>query len=128
LKLPTKKEHYLRNIDVDNKHISCSVRGRQDENWVTRHAQWIEVWNNRRDLTLNGLSMLGPLQHTMEYMSWYISNSFLYLSVPQMLNDPRMHCASTSANVPPPRQAKHDFNTPPPPPSMDGARIQFLQI
>jgi len=39
-----------------------------------------------------------------------------------MLNDPRMHRASTSANVPPPRQTRHDFNTPPPPPGMEGTR------
>ena len=84
--------------NLDHLH-KLDMRGRQDENWVTRHAQWIEVWNNRHDLTLNGLPMLGPLQHTIEYMSWYISNSFLYLSVPQMLNDPRMYRASTSANV-----------------------------
>ena len=89
--------------------------------------QWIEVWNNRCDLTLNGLPILGPLQHTMEYMSWYISSSFLCLLVSQMLNDPGMHHASTLANVPPPRQTRHDFNTPPPPPGMEEQGIQFLQ-
>jgi len=47
---------------------------------------------------------------------------FLYLSVPQMLNDPRMHRASTSTNVPPPQQTRHDFNTPPPPSGMEGRR------
>jgi len=54
---------------------------------------------------------MGPLQHTMEYMSWYISNSSLYLSVPQMLNDPRMHRALTSTNVPPtkPYATRHDL-------------------
>jgi len=98
------------------------MRGRQDENWVTRHAQWIHVWNNRHDLTLTGVPMLGPLQHTMEYMSWYTSNSCLYLSVPQMLNDPRMHRQSTSTNVPPPPQTTHDLNTPPPPQDIEGIR------
>jgi len=107
--------------NLDHLH-KLDMRGRQDENWVTRHAQWIEVWNNQHDLTLNGLPMLRPLQHTIEYMSWYISNSFLYLSIPQMLNDPRMHRASTSANVPPPQQTRHDFNTPPPPSGMEGRR------
>ena len=66
--------------------------------------------------------MLGPLQHTMEYMSWYTSNSCLYLSVPQMLNDPRMHRQSTSTNVPSPPQTMHDLNTPPPPQGMEGTR------
>ncbi|QCE00167.1 hypothetical protein DEO72_LG7g1454 [Vigna unguiculata] len=66
--------------------------------------------------------MLGPLQHTMEYMSWYTSNSCIYLSVPQMLNDPIMHRQSTSTNVPPPPQTTHDLNTPPSPQGMEGTR------
>jgi len=49
-------------------------------------------------------------------MSWYISNSCICLSVPQMLNDPRMHYASTSTYIPPtePYATMHELNTPPP--------------
>ena len=39
-----------------------------------------------------------------------------------MLNDPRMHRASISANVSRPRQTRHDLNTPPPPRGMEGTR------
>jgi len=88
----------LNNLDHLHK---LDMKGIQDENWVTRHAQWIEVWKNRSELTLNGLPMLGPLVHTSKYMSWYISNSCLFLSVQQMLNDPRMHRDTTSTYVPP---------------------------
>ena len=54
------------NLDYLHK---LDMRGREDENSVCKHAQWIEVWKNRRELTLNGLLMLGPLVHTSEYMS-----------------------------------------------------------
>jgi len=66
--------------------------------------------------------MLRPLVHTLEYMSWYIANSCLFLSVPQMLNDPRMHRASISINVPriEPYATTHYLNTPPPQRGMEG--------
>ncbi|BAT96203.1 hypothetical protein VIGAN_08310300 [Vigna angularis var. angularis] len=84
--------------NLDDLH-KVDMKGKQDENWGTRHAQWIDVWNNRRDLTLTGIPVLGPLIHTSEYMSWYFENAILFLSVPQMLNDPRMHRALTSTHL-----------------------------
>lgn len=49
--------------NLDDLH-KVDMRGIQDENSVTEHAQWICVWNNRRDLTLNGLIVLLVLDHT----------------------------------------------------------------
>ncbi|XP_029128999.1 protein MAIN-LIKE 1-like [Cajanus cajan] len=74
--------------NLDNLH-NIDMRGRQDENWVTRHAQWIDIWNNRREHTLMGHPMQGPLFHTREYMEWYMANSIYFLSVPRLLQDPR---------------------------------------
>ncbi|XP_020208668.1 uncharacterized protein LOC109793607 [Cajanus cajan] len=76
--------------NLDNLH-NIDMRGRQDENWVTRHAQWIDIWNNRREHTLMGHPMQGPLFHTREYMEWYMANSIYFLSVPRLLQDPRTH-------------------------------------
>ena len=46
--------------NLDHLH-NLDMREIQDENWVTRHVQWIGVWNNQREVKLNGLRMLGPL-------------------------------------------------------------------
>jgi len=58
------------------------------------------MWNNRRELTLTGRPIHGPLFHSREYMEWYMANSIYFLSVPHLLNDPR-----TQQNPPP----KHTF-------------------
>ncbi|KAL2348422.1 hypothetical protein Fmac_002422 [Flemingia macrophylla] len=65
------------------------MRGRHDENWALTHAKWIDIWNNRADLTLIGHPVQGPLFHTRDYMQWYMTNSIYFLSVPPPLQDPR---------------------------------------
>jgi len=47
------------------------------------------MWNNRRELTLTGRPIHGPLFHSREYMEWYVANSIYFLSMPHILNDPR---------------------------------------
>jgi len=49
------------------------MRRRYDEIWQTKHARWINMWNNRRKLTLTSHLIHGPLFHNREYMKWYIS-------------------------------------------------------
>ena len=72
------------------------MRGRHDENWQTKHARWINMWNNHRELTLTGRPIHRPLFHSKEYMEWYMVNSIYFLLVSHLLNDPR-----TQQNQPP---------------------------
>ncbi|KOM37275.1 hypothetical protein LR48_Vigan03g065600 [Vigna angularis] len=106
------------------------MRGSQDENWVTRHSQWIDMWNNRRQLTLSGIPVLGPLVHTSEYMSWYFENAILFLSIPQMLNDPRMQRASTLTHLHSPEyhDSRDHQNSPHVEASMDARRHSILSF
>jgi len=65
------------------------MRGRHDKNWQTKDARWINMWNNRCELTLTGRPIHGPLFHSREYMEWYMANSIYFLLVPHLLNDPQ---------------------------------------
>ncbi|KAG2403368.1 uncharacterized protein HKW66_Vig0186550 [Vigna angularis] len=53
----------------------------------------------RESLVGSTVKLNGPLVHTSEYMFWCFENAILFLSIPQMLNDPRMHRASTSTHL-----------------------------
>ena len=72
------------------------MRGRHDENWQTKYARWINMYNNRRELTLTSRPIHGPLLHSTEYMEWYMANSIYVLLVSHLLNDPQ-----TQQNPPP---------------------------
>ena len=63
------------------------MRGQSNESFQTKHAKWINMWNNCRELTLSGRSMHGPLFHSREYMEWYMANSIYLLLVSQILKD-----------------------------------------
>jgi len=63
--------------NLDHLH-KLDMKGRQDENWITRNAQWIKIWNNRCNLTLNGLPMLGPLQHTITTKKILFSGGYFF--------------------------------------------------
>jgi len=53
------------------------------------HAEWINIWKNKRNDVLTGQWVEGIVTHTPTYMEWYRKNTILFLSVAQQLNDPR---------------------------------------
>jgi len=49
---PTNNIDHLHKIDMGRRQVG---------NHVTKHDQWINIWNNRRQLTLSDILMFGPL-------------------------------------------------------------------
>ena len=58
-------------MDMDALH-GINARGHDDQNWATRFACFIDLWNNRLNNVSSGPLLQRPLHSRSEYIQWYI--------------------------------------------------------
>ncbi|CAL0306460.1 unnamed protein product [Lupinus luteus] len=56
------------------------LRGKNDYNWPEKHNEWIQIWNNRNDYIVTGMSANQPLYHYSDYMQCYLPRTRKFIS------------------------------------------------
>ncbi|KAK8580765.1 hypothetical protein V6N12_071017 [Hibiscus sabdariffa] len=69
------------NIEYYLQHIHSAHRGRFDENWIVKQADFISVWEERHTRWAEDLSPLqaNDFEFDTEYYSWYLENGKPFL-------------------------------------------------
>ncbi|KAK9002082.1 hypothetical protein V6N11_024771 [Hibiscus sabdariffa] len=68
-------------LSPTRQHIHSAHRGRFDENWIVKQADFISVWEERHTLWAEDLSPLqaNDFEFDTEYYSWYLENGKPFL-------------------------------------------------
>jgi len=72
-------------MNLDRLH-QIGMQGNHYNDWMEYHAEYINIWKNKRNDVLTRQRVEGIVTHTPVYMEWYMKNTILFLSVAQQLN------------------------------------------
>ncbi|CAL0313458.1 unnamed protein product [Lupinus luteus] len=66
-------------VNLEKQH-KMDLRGKNDYNWLEKHNEWIQIWNNRNDYIVTGMPANQPLYHYSDYMQWYLPRTRKFIS------------------------------------------------
>ena len=72
----------LRLTDNQQALHSLDRRGKGNQDWITRHAAYIDVWTDRPNHVEDGAVAEDPTYPSDEYRQWYRERTVLYISNP----------------------------------------------
>ena len=61
---------------------SLDRRGKGNQDWLTAHRAYVEVWTDRHSHVEDGVVAEDPTYPSEEYRQWYRERTVLYISTP----------------------------------------------